>query len=65
MFFIVGLIRHRTSSRLGILSQSEGKLYAFALLFGFFLVLNASIPPLPSFVAELAILMAVVSAIKW
>lgn len=60
LFLRIGLSRQAAGSRLNILTFSPSKMRLFSILLGIILVINASIPPLPSFFPELLILASLV-----
>jgi len=62
IFFIAGILRQATTSRMTYVLSSEFGLFWFRILFGILLVSNASIPPIPSFFPELIILTNIVSS---
>jgi len=55
IFFSGGIFRNATSSRIGTLLGAEGPLHFVPLFLGVLLLINASVPPLPSFFPELAL----------
>jgi NADH:ubiquinone oxidoreductase subunit 4 (subunit M) len=57
IFLRVGLVRHVTHSRINIIVFSTSKIRLFRLLLGGMLILNASIPPIPSFFPEITLLL--------
>lgn len=58
IFANAGIFRSGSSSRLGLLINSEAKFHWSLILFGLILISNASLPPFPSFFPELFILSA-------
>jgi NADH-ubiquinone oxidoreductase chain 4 len=57
MFFSAGLVSHIGHSRLGVLSSTESSLYWLVILVGAALVINASVPPMPSFFSEVGLVL--------
>lgn len=57
IFLVGGTKRRASKSRLLMVMSSERKFHFFLLLFGFLLILNSSIPPMPSFFPELFLIM--------
>jgi len=55
MFFSGGAFRQFSSSRIGVLLSSEIVLHFIPLCLGVLLIINASVPPMPSFFPEVAI----------
>jgi len=55
IFFSGGTLRQSVLSRLGILLASESRQHFIGLCLGILLVVNASVPPMPSFFPELVI----------
>jgi len=52
MFYGAGTFRHINNSRIGVLVNTERGLYWLVVLMGGLLILNASVPPMPSFFSE-------------
>lgn len=52
MFSYAGTVRSSSNSRLRFYLNAEYKITWFILLFGLILIINASIPPFPSFFSE-------------
>lgn len=65
IFSISGRITHRRQSRLEFIRYWEYALHWLALIFGVSLLMNASIPPFPSFYPEVLILHIVKSILGW
>lgn len=55
LFLMAGVVRQASSSRLNLIVFSSRKIHLFNMLVGGMLIINASIPPIPSFFPELFI----------
>lgn len=64
MFAGAGIFRHAALSRLGYYIGSEYGLHWFSLLVGVILIINASVPPIPSFFGEVIILLITIIVTK-
>lgn len=59
MFFSGGIFRHSTLSRVGVVLSSEIRLHLIPLCLGMLLLVNASIPPMPSFFPEIGLMVVI------
>lgn len=61
IFFRAGSLRSSFLSRLGFLVRRDRKFYIFSMLLGVILIINASIPPFPSFYPEVLVLRSILT----
>jgi len=59
MFFSGGIFRHAALSRASVILGAEAGLHFIPLCLGLLLIVNASIPPIPSFFPELLIVFTI------
>lgn len=65
IFFTMGIKRNCSQSRIRMLTNNESKFHWLSLLFGLILIINAALPPFPSFLSELFILRSGLSTSFW
>lgn len=59
LFLKAGLVRHGVGSRLHVLTGAERSLHFIIIILSVFLISNAGVPPIPSFFAELVLLLRI------